>query len=329
MDRLTTDLFSKRVTEIFGNSFEFTKTIYVDRETPTTLICNKCKEEFKIKPRNLYDKKLVNPCPSCRKLDFSNKKRLTTKKFINKAKSIHGDKFDYIESEYRNCFTSIKIWCNKCKNFFYQKPKDHLTGSGCQKCKNNSISERRRSTKENFVNLSRNIHKEDYSYENSAYIDSRTKIEVKCNSCGRLFKIRPDAHISGGGCICKTESIGEKIVKNFLTNKKVDFERNKRFKECRRKRTLSFDFYLPKFNVLIEYDGRQHFAPFFNERISPKNAKKILELQKESDKIKTEFARSRGITLVRIKYTSLKSIKKIVEEIINGGTYEPKDIKGI
>ena len=64
-------------------------------------------------------------------------KRITNREqFIEKAKEIHGDKYDYSEVEYVNAHTKVKIFCNKCKKYFYQTPAAHLvSANGCPNCK--------------------------------------------------------------------------------------------------------------------------------------------------------------------------------------------------
>ena len=97
----------------------------------------------------------------------------------------------------------------------------------------------------------------------------------------------------------------------------IEFERNKKFPECRRIRPLSFDFYIPRINTLIEYDGRQHYlSPFFSEKMSKKKADGILLSQKESDKIKGKFARKVHINLVRIKYTKINQVEEILGKLL-------------
>lgn len=57
-----------------------------------------------------------------------------TSYFVNKAIEIHQLKYDYSLVNYVASKTKIKIYCNKCKNYFYQEPANHLMGQGCKKC---------------------------------------------------------------------------------------------------------------------------------------------------------------------------------------------------
>jgi len=72
-------------------------------------------------------------------LNIVNKKENQKNTFFKKAKKIHGDKYDYSESEYINSYTKIKIKCNTCGNIFYQTPVTHIfnnIGHGCPVCGN-------------------------------------------------------------------------------------------------------------------------------------------------------------------------------------------------
>ena len=61
----------------------------------------------------------------------------TLEQFIEKAKQIHGDKYDYSLVEYDNCKKKIKILCKKCGNIFEQTPDKHINAKeGCKYCPN-------------------------------------------------------------------------------------------------------------------------------------------------------------------------------------------------
>lgn len=316
MNKLSKDQFIKRVEEKHPKKYDFSKVNYVDRETHIILICRNCSTEFLIAPRILYNKTLGFHCPTCKRAHIAKENIMTQEEFIIKAIKTHGNKYEYGNAKYKDCFSKIHIFCNKCNKQFLQKPKDHLSGSGCQNCKNIEVGKRFQLDKNHFIEEAKRIHKDNYSYENTIYVNSRKKVEIKCNICGDIFKIRPDSHIAGGRCLCDTESLGEKIIRNFLNDNNVKFERNKKFNGCKRIRSLRYDFYLKDINLLIEYDGRQHFEPFYIEGVSKGKAKEILKLQVESDFIKTEYAKNNRIELLRIKYTEMKSIGKILSNVI-------------
>jgi hypothetical protein len=100
-----------------------------------------------------------------------------------------------------------------------------------------------------------------------------------------------------------TESRGEKLIDKILTNKNIEYVRQKKFSDCVSKRgkicrKLPFDFYVPDYNVCLEYDGRQHFEPVYGEE--------QLEIQKFIDNLKDEYCKENGINLIRVPYTMKK-----------------------
>ena len=94
------------------------------------------------------------------------------------------------------------------------------------------------------------------------------------------------------------------------------FEKQKRFSDCRDKNPLPFDFYLPEYNMCIEYDGRQHFEPV-NFGGGLQETKDNFQLTNRHDKIKTQYCIDNNIKLLRIPYTELKNITTILKENLN------------
>ena len=103
------------------------------------------------------------------------------------------------------------------------------------------------------------VHNNKYNYDSSVFISSRDNITIICPEHGE-FEQRIESHLNGNGCrLCKKVSKGEIHIRKFLIKYNIEFEYQKSFKYCRRILPLRFDFYLPDYQLLIEYDGRQHF----------------------------------------------------------------------
>jgi hypothetical protein len=107
---------------------------------------------------------------------------LKTSDFIIKAKKIHGDKYDYDNANYINYKTSISITC-KQHGDFPQIPHNHLKGSGCPKCAGNY----RYKGNEFFEKLNE-IYNKKYDFSDSEYVNSYTKIIVKCDKHGEFYQ---------------------------------------------------------------------------------------------------------------------------------------------
>ena len=92
----------------------------------------------------------------------------------------------------------------------------------------------------------------------------------------------------------------------------IDFIKEKKFDGCLDVGCLKFDFYLPKLNICIEYDGIHHFKPI--ERFGG-----VLELSKVKvrDSIKDKYCFDKNIELIRISYLDKENIDRILETKIN------------
>lgn len=120
-----------RIKEIHGDKYDYSHINYINHDSKIKLICNKHGEFFK-SPKNLLIKK--QGCPKCG-YEISSKKRIWGRdKFIEKAKQIHGDKYDYELVQYINATTKVKIKCFE-HGIFEQCPKDHINQKqGCCLC---------------------------------------------------------------------------------------------------------------------------------------------------------------------------------------------------
>ena len=85
-----------------------------------------------------------------------------------------------------------------------------------------------------------------------------------------IFKSEPNSVIRISGCPYCKQYKGEVIIANYLKNSGIEFEPQKKFKEVKDSRPLSYDFYLPKQKILIEYNGEQHYRPieFFGGNVA-------------------------------------------------------------
>ena len=116
----------------------------------------------------------------------------------------------------------------------------------------------------------------------------------------QLTKLREGAVYSCKKC-AKSISSMEMFILQILKNNNVDFIHQKRFSDCKDVFELPFDFYLPNFNILIEFDGSQHY-----EKNHFNNSLEDFERIKRHDKIKTMYANQHNIMLIRFNYKQNK-----------------------
>lgn len=83
-------------------------------------------------------------CPYCGKIKCATSQTLKFSDFINRAREIHGDKYEYFEDEFSKCANKTKIRCIKHDHFFYPTPNNHLGGGGCSLCGRESSTQKQR-----------------------------------------------------------------------------------------------------------------------------------------------------------------------------------------
>lgn len=137
-------------------------------------------------------------CPQCVKERLSKTMRMTTEEFIEKAKKVHGDKYDYSKVNYVDTKTKVIIVCKK-HGEFEQTPNSHLSGKGCPICRNEHTGNISRKSLEEFIKEAKKIHGDKYDYSLVNYVNCSTKVKLICPIHGE-FEITPNKHLSGRGC---------------------------------------------------------------------------------------------------------------------------------
>lgn len=126
--------------------------------------------------------------------------------------------------------------------------------------------------------------------------------------CGNEIIVTTNRLRSGqvNSCGCLKHSVGELKIAQFLLENNIPFETQKTFdtaKYSKTNRSMRFDFYLPMQNILIEYDGLQHFQP-----VEYFGGNEKFQIQQNNDKEKEEWCKANNIYLKRIKYTKDENI---------------------
>lgn len=218
---------------------------------------------------------------------------------------IHKHKYNYSLTNYKNSYSFININC-PIHGEFKCRTSHHLSGVGCSKCSN-----KHNYSNQEFINMANEVHGYKYDYSKTKYINAKTKIIITCKNHGD-FKQTPSSHLSKKGCPICNESKGELEIRKFLTNHNIEFIPQKKFKDCinlETNRKLSFDFYLPKHNICIEYQGKQHFVS-----VKKWGGKNNLEKIKKRDNIKKIYCKNNNISLLEINY--LENINSALSKII-------------
>ena len=139
-------------------------------------------------------------------------KQKTTEQFVEDARRIHGDKYDYSSVVYEGAKTKVLIQC-PTHGTFDQTPNNHINKRlGCRYCTKTGIV----SNTEEFVKKSKIIHGDTYSYKQVEYRKHNQKVEIICCNHG-TFEQTPSAHLQGQGCpTCKQEKLLGGYNKKFF-----------------------------------------------------------------------------------------------------------------
>lgn len=241
--------------------------------------------------------------------------RKTKEKFIADARKIHGDEYDYFKVDYKNNYTKVCIICPE-HGEFWQTPKVHLSGSCCPKC---SI-ERQRIDKEQFVSKAKVVHGNKYNYSKVNYVNYITKVCIVCSEHGEFWQA-PGMHLCGTGCPKCNESKGERKIRLWLNQNNIKYLSDSKCIEWmvnNKGNKLKPDFYLPDYNLIIEFDGRQHFEPVRYIGMSEEEAELKFEIQQINDKFKNKLCEEHDLKIIRIPYKEFDNIEKILNKKILG-----------
>jgi very-short-patch-repair endonuclease/predicted nucleic acid-binding Zn-ribbon protein len=284
--------------------YDYSKSIYINYTTKIEIICPEHGSFFQTPQAH---KKMG--CRKCGRKLSADKQKYSDIERINKANKVHQNKYDYSKSKYINSKTKIEIICPEHGSFF-QLPSAHLAGSGCPKCKANKIRNtkaKKQNRPEVIKKLSRINPQNDYSLIN--YKNQHELVDVICPEHG-IFKQTISNGLLGHSCPRCNSSKGENYIRNYLLENSYTILEQYSFKDSSIK-NLRFDFYIPEFNLAIEYDGIQHF-----KAIDYFGGDEVFLKIKKRDEIKNQYCKDNNINLLRIPYWEFHNIDKILSEKI-------------
>jgi Zn finger protein HypA/HybF involved in hydrogenase expression len=139
-----------------------------------------------------------NGCPKCGSIKKGESRNKGLKYFIEQAKLVHGDKYDYSDTVYLGMRKKLFIRCPH-HGIFEQCSYNHLIGQGCPECKRLRISDLGRKDVSTFIKDSIIIHGNKYDYSQVNYKSARIKVCILCPKHGKFYQT-PTSHLHGSGC---------------------------------------------------------------------------------------------------------------------------------
>lgn len=300
----STKEFIKKAKKVYGFEYLYNKTEYINSKTKVLIFCKKHGDFY----TNPTDFLRGHGCYKCGLLKTAEKRTKPFSLFLKEARKVHGYDYLYFKKTYKNNHSKIKIYCKRCHNIFWQTPLNHLSQKqGCPYCFRNF-----KKTTEQFIAEAKLIHGDRYDYSEVNYINSSVKVKIKCNYCNNIFWQEANSHLQGHNCPYCTKSEGEIKIEQFFSKRNINFVINKEFNSLIDKDNLSYDFYLKDYNLLIEYNGQQHYENSFHKPIHEWHR------QLHHDWLKRKYAKDHNIKLLTISYKEYKIINEVLEKVLDG-----------
>lgn len=267
------------------------------------VVCKKRGHKCVRLPRTLLNS---NVCDTCRRIDNT--------RSLEEIQSIVGDNIEIV-SGYEKVTSRVRCKCRVCHNEWDALIYNLIQGSGCPQCRAVRLSELMRRDKDWFDAKLAEITSEVICIGD--YTTTRAKARFKCMKCGDPFIATPHNVLQGSKCPRCSISKGEDLVLQNLIENQINYVAQKKFEGLVGVggRKLSYDFYLPEYNLLIEFQGRGHYEPVAFANRENLSAEEQFEKQVEHDRRKREYAENNGYKLLEISYKEMDKIPEIIRAI--------------
>lgn len=305
--KLTTQDVINKFKSIHGSTYDYSLVDYQGDSKKVKIIC-KTHGIFEQQPGAHGRQK--QRCPKCSAIIIGKTQQIGNIEFIKRIEQVFGkDTFDYSKLNYEGAHKDVTLICKKCGNVETKDPKSFYLGYGCLKCR---VKQRnpKQITKKEFLERAIKIHGEKYDYSKIEYNSINDEVEIICSKHGSFYQ-KPAIHMyAKSNCPeCKITK-GEESISQYLNNRNIKyiFQHKIRINNSYH----YYDFYLPEYNIMIEFNGMQHYKPikFFGGQ----EAFKYLQIR---DKIKKQYCLENQIKFIIINYKELDQIKIILDKTLN------------
>lgn len=214
---------------------------------------------------------------------------------------------------YIGSMTKIECKCKIDEHVWSSTPNNLLSGHGCPLCARRRNPKLQKKTHEQFIKELEDINPNIEIL--SQYDGTHSKIKCRCKKDDHTWYTTPHNLLTNkNGCPKCKISKGEDKICLVLNSLCIEYIEQYRFENCRNKRPLPFDFYLPNYNMCIEYQGGQHYfsVDYFG-------GSSRFEEQQKKDDIKRDYCKTNNIKLIEIPYWEFDNIEDIIRK--NTTTY--------
>lgn len=192
---ITQDQFVAKARQAHGDCYDYSKVVFRNTKTKVIVVCKR-HGIFDVTPDNHMRGK---GCPSCGREKQADSYRKDNSSFIEEARSIHGDRYDYSRVAYHQARAKVEIRCPE-HGSFWQTPDSHLQGSGCPKCRDKLNSERFGWDTSEFNQHANEKFGNRFDYSKVSYVTAWDPVTIICPEHGE-FRQAPVTHLhSTYGC---------------------------------------------------------------------------------------------------------------------------------
>lgn len=201
MESTLTTTFIEKAKAVHGDQYDYSKVNYTHSKVKVTITCL-VHGDYSQTPK---DHLRGRGCPECGRNKTTTHNTMNTATFIEKARTVHGDRYDYSKVEYTTTHAKVTITCPEHGDFL-QRPSSHLQGMTCPKCAIVVRTSKNTPTYETFLLEARTVHGDRYAYDNTTYKNYTTPMVISCPVHGDYFQT-PRQHLLTAGCSqCSTNS---------------------------------------------------------------------------------------------------------------------------
>lgn len=238
---------------------------------------------------------------------------LTSSKIAERARLIHGDKYDYSLMKYKRIDEHVYVKCNTCGKIFPITPHNLLKGRGCPFC---AVEDKIKKLQLPIDVVKKRINEVfggKYNLDHIKYKNVDTPISLICPEHGEFMQT-PYQLFSGHGCPKCGQSALENEIQVFLDENNIisEYEVNKKKFDWLNMQSL--DFFLPEYNVAIECQGIQHFKPQTFGNVSIEDAQKKFKETVNLDNQKRILCEKNGIKLLYYSNLGIEYPYKVFED---------------
>lgn len=240
-------------------------------------------------------------CPLCAK-----NCSYTQQSFLDKLKTQFGTHFDYSKVKFKTTRDNVTIVCPDHGEFSTKAKVLLASKHACHQCSSSFPY-----TRSSFIKKAHAVHNRSYSYSRVKLVNSKTHIIIKCKTHGE-FSQSPHHHLTGQGCPGCKKSIGENLISNFLLQHNIKFQSEYPLvKNKESNRWLRSDFFIEEHNMVIEFDGIQHFQP-----VELFGGEDNLKITQKRDQLKDKHCKKHNIPFIRFRFDDKKNfITERLEEL--------------